>query len=95
MERYTFDEIKEFKMDDIFWAKNDKWKVSDTPSYYNQSRFYGDFSEKVEWKAISETTLQQHTFTVHNVREGAAEDPLIFKTATSEPMIATSNIKKD
>jgi hypothetical protein len=75
--------------------KNDKWIVSDTPLYYNHSQFYGDFSEKIEWKAVSTSNSQEHTFVVHNVIEGDDPNPLIFKTSTTEPLLGSSNIKKN
>ncbi len=95
MDRYSFSEIKGFSSGDIFWAKNDKWIVSDTPLYYNHSQFYGDFSEKIEWKAVSTSNSQEHTFVVHNVIEGDDPNPLIFKTSTTEPLLGSSNIKKN
>lgn len=94
MERFTFDEIKNFKVNDIFWAKNGKWKVMDDPIYYNKSMFYGDFSEKVEWVAYNDELMQSHTFIVHNIHEGNPSETLIFKTSVSENIETTSNLKK-
>ena len=89
MERYTFDEIKNFKPGDIFWARNDKFVVSSDSVYISASDFYGDNSEKLEWTAISETTQAQSSFQVTNTRvPGSPHNPIIFKTNTDEPMIA-------
>ncbi len=85
MERYSFEEIKNFAVGDIFYSKHKKFCVDSDPTYYNTSEFYGDFSEKVEWTGICETEggeyRRQHKFIVQNVQsEGEPKEYLIFKT---------------
>lgn len=88
MERYTFDEIKNFKHGDIFWARNDKYMVNEESAHYSISDFYGDHSEKVEWTAVSLNTNAQAKFQVTNTKDAVhLSDPIIFKTPTSEPAI--------
>jgi len=84
MERYTFDEIKLFQYGDIFWARNEEFTVNSDITYKNESFFYGDYSETIEWSAVSKKTTRQSKFHVSNVRENNASDPLIFKTPTRE-----------
>ncbi len=89
MERYTFDEIRNFKPGDIFWARNDKFVVSSETVYRSTSDFYGDHSEKLEWNAISETTHAQSSFQVTHTKDPSnPSDPIIFKVATDEPIVA-------
>ncbi len=89
MERYTFDEVRSFKSGDVFWAKNDKFVVNSETTYHSTSDFYGDHSEKLEWTAISETTHAQSSFQVtHTKDQSNPSDPIIFKIATDETMIA-------
>ena len=87
MERYSFDEIKNFKHGDIFWARNDKYMVNYDAKHTNVSDYYGDHSETVEWKGVSLTTHAQATFQVSRTKDKTS-DPIIFKTPTSEPTIA-------
>lgn len=93
MERYSFDEIKNFKHGDIFWARNDKYMVNDETKHTNVSDFYGDHSETVEWKGVSLTTHAQATFQVSRTKGVDSPDPIIFKTPTSEPTIAFADTK--
>jgi len=86
MERYTFDEIKNFQLGDIFWARNAQYEVSCQPTYISESNFYGDYSEKIEWTAIDIESKRESIFQVTNVRDHEnASNPIIFKTPTSEP----------
>lgn len=88
MERYTFDEIKNLQLGDVFWARNEQFEVNSTPTYVSESEFYGDYSEKIEWSAIAVESRRQSLFQVTNVREpDNASDPIIFKTPTSEPTV--------
>lgn len=92
MVRYTFEEIKVFQLGMVFWARGQEYEVNSAPTYISESDFYGDFSEKVEWTAIERANAHQITFQVTNVRDrGNASDPIIFKTATSEPVIGYVN----
>ena len=85
MTRYTFEELKVLQVNDTFYSDNKKFYVDSTPTYYNTSEFYGDFSEKVEWTGIcvevgDEEENRQHTFVVQSSQpEGEARDILIFK----------------
>ena len=79
MIRFTFDEIKNFDVGDVFWAKNRKWTVDDKPIYYTNSLFYGEFSEKVEWSAYNDDLMQQHNFIIHNINKDEPTETLIFK----------------
>jgi len=86
MERFTFEEIKNFTVGTIFYSQNKRYHVDSDPTYYNSSVFYGDFSEKVEWTGLCETVgddfNQQHKFVIQNSnKEGElADETLIFKT---------------
>ncbi len=87
MERYTFDEIRNFSINDIFYSRNKRYHVDSVPTYYNTSEFYGDYSEKVEWTGYCETEGEdyqhQHTFVIQsNEPEGEATNPMIFKSLT-------------
>lgn len=89
MVRYTFDEIKNFKVGDVFYSRNKKYVVDSDPTYYNTSEFYGDFSEKVEWTGLCETEGEdlnrQHIFVTQNSQpEGEAREQLIFKNLEAE-----------
>lgn len=82
MSRYTFDEIREFKVGDVFWANNDKFTVCEVPKY-NHSDFYGDCAEMLEWGAMAESSQHYTTFQISNVRgQGNAADPVIYKNPT-------------
>jgi len=85
MERFTFLEIKDFKVGDYFLFGGKKFSVDSDPTYYNNSNFYGDFSEKVEWTGICETEgdefQRQHNFLVQNTDKPDDETAhLYFKT---------------
>lgn len=89
MERYTFDEIRNFKPGDVFWAKNDKFVVDSEIVYRSVSDFYGDHSEKLEWTAISETSHAESKFQVTHTKDPLnPSNPIIFKIATDETMVA-------
>jgi hypothetical protein len=84
MERYSFAEIKDFTVGDCFYFGGNKFLVDSDPTYYTNSDFYGDFSEKVEWTGICETEgeefQRQHKFLIQNTDTPDAETAhLIFK----------------
>jgi|SaaInlStandDraft_4_1057021.scaffolds.fasta_scaffold20813_2 hypothetical protein len=84
-ERFTFEEIKEFKRGDLFWTKDSVFEVNSEPTYITESNFYGDFSEKIEWTAISHNTRRQSNFQVSNVRgKGNASNPIIYKVDNTQ-----------
>ena len=78
--RFTFNEIKQLKHEDVFWSGNDEYVVTNSPAYINTSNFYGDYSQIIEWTAQSKTTLRESTFQVSNTKiENEPQDPMIFK----------------
>jgi hypothetical protein len=96
MERYSFEEIKNFKIGDVFWANSTKFSVDSEPIYKNQSNFYGDYSESVEWTGITDAPHKQTKFQVSNLVKGEESEsqPLIFKTPTSENAEAIIDYEK-
>ena len=85
IERFTFDEIKNFQVGDTFYFNSMQFSVDSDPTYYNNSNFYGDYSEKVEWTGICETDgdehQRQHKFFVQNTDKPDNETAhLIFKS---------------
>ena len=89
MERYTFDEVRNFKPGDVFWAKNDKFVVNSETTYRSTSDFYGDHSEKLEWTAVSETTHGEVRFQVSHTKDpNTPTNPIIFKTSNIQSIVA-------
>lgn len=89
MERYTFTEIQNFQIGDIFWSRGQQYIVDTEPTYISENTYlYHGWHEKVEWTAISQQTLRQSKFQISNTtnEQGQGKDPIIFKTPTSEPI---------
>ncbi|RLC46745.1 MAG: hypothetical protein DRH57_05515 [Candidatus Cloacimonadota bacterium] len=88
MERFTFVEIKDFKVGDYFYFNGNKFSVDSDPTYYNNSNFYGDYSEKVEWTGFCETEgeeyQRQHKFFVQNTDKPDDETAHLFFKPTGE-----------
>jgi hypothetical protein len=80
MVRYTFDELKELKSGDIFIVGGREYVVNYEAIHNNESNFYGDFSESIEWSGVAVDNNHQRKFQVSNTREkGKASDPIVFK----------------
>ena len=69
--------------------------VSSNPIRVSQSNFYGVYSEKVEWDAISKSTKRNVKFHVSNNTTTDSKPTTIFKTNTFEKLLASSKLKKE
>jgi len=81
MERFTFDEIRAFDIDDIFYSRQRRYRVDTVPIYFSTSDFYDDHSEKLEWTAICETPgedIDRQSIFISQ-REDDERNHLIFK----------------
>jgi len=80
MERFSFNEIKNFKTGDKFSVASKEYTVSWQPLYRSESNFYFEFSESLEWFAVSTENNHEIKFHVSNTREkNNATNPIIFK----------------
>lgn len=88
MDRYSFDEIKNFKNEDVFWAHDGKYTVISENTRYSTTNFNGETSEKIEWDAVSEKTGRPATFQVSNTKGvGNSTNQAIYKTPAKQSKI--------
>lgn len=92
-ERYTFAEIRNFKVDDVFWSSSCEYKVTTEP-VINEVEFYGEKHHKAEFDAYCNETMRERHFAVADVDDPMGDETFpLYKTSVSHDIEGSSPLQ--